>query len=96
LINMRSQLPVNPTLCHFRRYPVRSLGHLDALLVEVPKGAGIGENSCSMTCVVDEFELRRRALAAQLPQWKVDWLLVSFLANVRYLTGYTGNNGFVL
>jgi len=44
----------------------------------------------------NQFEQRRRALAAQLAPQKVDALLVGFLANVRYLTGYTGSNGLLL
>ena len=43
-----------------------------------------------------EFEQRRRAAAEQLAAKKVDALLVSSLANVRYLTGYAGSNGLVL
>ena len=39
---------------------------------------------------------RRSALAAQLPEHKADALLVSFLPNVRYLTGYTGSSGLLL
>ncbi|HTM51027.1 MAG TPA: Xaa-Pro peptidase family protein [Bryobacteraceae bacterium] len=45
---------------------------------------------------VDEFESRRRALAAQLPAKHADALLVTFLPNVRYLTGYTGTSGLLL
>jgi Xaa-Pro aminopeptidase len=43
-----------------------------------------------------EFEQRRQAAAAQLASRKVDGLLVSSPASVRYLTGYTGSNGLVL
>jgi Xaa-Pro aminopeptidase len=43
-----------------------------------------------------EFEQRRSALAQQLAPQGVDALLVSFLANVRYLSGYTGSNGMLL
>src|SRR2546426_4228889 len=43
-----------------------------------------------------EFEQRRRTLAGQLASQKADALLVSFLPNVRYLTGYTGSNGLLL
>src|SRR5258706_13844675 len=43
-----------------------------------------------------EFEQRRSGLAAQLAPLKVDAMLVSFLPNVRYLTGYTGSNGLLL
>src|SRR6185436_9888768 len=39
---------------------------------------------------------RRSALAAQLGPQKVDALLVSYLPNVRYLTGYTGSSGLLL
>jgi Xaa-Pro aminopeptidase len=46
--------------------------------------------------VIDEFEQRRQALASGLAQHKADALLVSFLPNVRYLTGYTGSNGMLL
>src|SRR5438270_9811594 len=43
-----------------------------------------------------EFETRRHALAAQLAPRKVDAMMVSFLPNVLYLTGYTGSNGLLL
>jgi len=43
-----------------------------------------------------EFEQRRGALAAQLAPLKAEALLVSFLPNVRYLTGYTGSSGLLL
>jgi Xaa-Pro aminopeptidase len=33
---------------------------------------------------------------ARLPEWKIDALVVSSPANVRYLTGYAGSNGLVL
>jgi len=46
--------------------------------------------------VTDEFAQRRQTLASGLAQYKVDALLVSFLPNVRYLTGYTGSNGMLL
>jgi Xaa-Pro aminopeptidase len=45
---------------------------------------------------VHSFEQRRHALAAQLAPLKADALLVSFLPNVRYLTGYTGSSGLLL
>jgi Xaa-Pro aminopeptidase len=43
-----------------------------------------------------EIEQRRLTLAARLPELKVDALLVSSPANVRYLTGYAGSNGILL
>jgi Xaa-Pro aminopeptidase len=43
-----------------------------------------------------EFVERRRALALQLAAEKADAILVAFLANVRYLTGFTGSNGMLL
>jgi Xaa-Pro aminopeptidase len=43
-----------------------------------------------------EIEQRRRALAARLPQLKIDALLISSSANVRYLSDYTGSNGLML
>jgi Xaa-Pro aminopeptidase len=43
-----------------------------------------------------EIEQRRQAIAARLPRLKVDALLVSSPANVRYLSDYTGSNGFIL
>ncbi len=45
---------------------------------------------------LDEYAHRRARLSAALPALKVDALFVSFLANVRYLTGYTGSNGMLL
>jgi Xaa-Pro aminopeptidase len=43
-----------------------------------------------------EIEQRRRSLSARLPELKIDALLVSSPANVRYLTGYAGSNGILL
>ena len=43
-----------------------------------------------------EPEQRRRAVAAGLAELKLDALLVSSPASVRYLTGYTGSNGLAL
>jgi len=43
-----------------------------------------------------EIEQRRRTLSARLPELKIDALLLSSPANVRYLTGYAGSNGILL
>jgi Xaa-Pro aminopeptidase len=43
-----------------------------------------------------EVDQRRQATADRLPEKKIDALLVSSPANVRYLTGYAGSNGLVL
>lgn len=43
-----------------------------------------------------EFEQRRRAAADRLAGAKVEALLVSSPANVRYLSGYSGSNGLML
>jgi Xaa-Pro aminopeptidase len=43
-----------------------------------------------------EYEARRRALASEFARRKIDALFVSFLPNVRYLTGFTGSNGALL
>ena len=43
-----------------------------------------------------EIEQRRHVLSARLPELKIDALLVSSPANLRYLTGYTGSNGLLL
>ena len=43
-----------------------------------------------------ELEQRRRAVQAALTANKVDALLVSSPANLRYLTGYAGSNGLAL
>jgi Xaa-Pro aminopeptidase len=43
-----------------------------------------------------EIDQRRRNLSARLPELKIDALLVSSAANVRYLTGYAGSNGILL
>jgi Xaa-Pro aminopeptidase len=43
-----------------------------------------------------ELEYRRRSLAARLAEHKVDGLLISSPANIRYLSGYTGSNGLML
>lgn len=43
-----------------------------------------------------EIEQRRQALAARLPELKIDALLVTAPANVRYLSDYAGSNGLML
>jgi Xaa-Pro aminopeptidase len=43
-----------------------------------------------------EIEQRQQAATALLPAHKLDALLVSSRASVRYLTGYSGSNGLVL
>jgi len=43
-----------------------------------------------------EIDQRRRALSSRLPELKIDSLLVTSPANVRYLTGYAGSNGILL
>lgn len=39
---------------------------------------------------------KKALLRKQLPKQKVDGILVTDLANVRYLTGFTGSSGFVI
>jgi Xaa-Pro aminopeptidase len=43
-----------------------------------------------------EIEQRRRAVSAALADRKIEALLISSLANVRYLTGFAGSSGLVL
>jgi Xaa-Pro aminopeptidase len=43
-----------------------------------------------------EIDQRRRSLSVRLPELKIDALLVSSPANLRYLTGYAGSNGLLL
>ena len=43
-----------------------------------------------------DYAARLRRLESQLPEAKVDALLVSALCNIHYLTGFTGSNGFLL
>ena len=43
-----------------------------------------------------EYQQRRRLAAEGLAARKLDTLVVTSLANVRYLTGFTGSNGLVL
>jgi Xaa-Pro aminopeptidase len=43
-----------------------------------------------------EFEQRRQGVSAALGDRKIDALLVSSPASIRYLTGYAGSNGLVL
>jgi Xaa-Pro aminopeptidase len=45
---------------------------------------------------LSEIEQRRRAVSHQLASHKVDALIVSSGANVRYLSGYAGSNGLML
>ena len=44
----------------------------------------------------NEFAPRRAAVALGLAERKLDALLVGFGPNVRYLTGFTGDNGNLL
>ena len=44
----------------------------------------------------DEFQGRRARVSAEFKERKVDALAVSFGANLRYLTGFTGSNGLLL
>ena len=46
--------------------------------------------------VMTEFQSRRTSLIEQFAELKIDALFVSFLPNVRYLTGFTGSNGLLL
>jgi Xaa-Pro aminopeptidase len=43
-----------------------------------------------------DLEKRRQAVGERLSGLKIDALIVSSLANVRYLTGYAGSNGLLL
>jgi Xaa-Pro aminopeptidase len=43
-----------------------------------------------------ELEQRRRSASSQLDALKVEALLVSSPASIRYLTGYSGSNGLIL
>jgi Xaa-Pro aminopeptidase len=45
---------------------------------------------------LSEFPQRRQGVASALASHKIEALLVSSPASVRYLTGYTGSNGLVL
>ena len=44
----------------------------------------------------NEFVERRRSIAAGLESRKIDALLVAAPPNVRYLSGFTGDNGNLL
>jgi Xaa-Pro aminopeptidase len=43
-----------------------------------------------------DHSLRRNRLAARLPELGIDAALITHLPNVRYLTGFTGSNGYVV
>ena len=45
---------------------------------------------------MSEYAQRRKRIARQLNEHKLDVLLVSGLPNVRYLSGFTGSNGLLL
>ena len=45
---------------------------------------------------MSDFEARRGALAERLPEQKLDAALISHGANLRYLTGFTGDNAALL
>src|ERR1035437_2157556 len=44
----------------------------------------------------NQYERRRQAVAAALPERKLDCLLVAFSPNLRYLSGFTGSSGALL
>jgi Xaa-Pro aminopeptidase len=46
--------------------------------------------------VSDEFAARRRLVSAGLENRELDAMLLTSLANVRYLTGFTGSNAVML
>ncbi|MGA3098542.1 MAG: Xaa-Pro peptidase family protein [Bryobacteraceae bacterium] len=48
------------------------------------------------TAATNEFEERRRAVAAGLAERKLDGFLAAFSPNLRYLSGFTGSNGNLL
>src|ERR1700704_3295979 len=39
---------------------------------------------------------RLRRLQTALPEHKLDWFLVTYLPNIRYLSGFTGSAGILL
>ncbi len=45
---------------------------------------------------MDEYRTRRNRVSAVLSEHKLEALLVTYPANVRYLTGFTGSNGLLL
>ncbi len=49
-----------------------------------------------MTSNQTEIQQRRGDIAARLEELKADALLISSSANVRYLSGFSGSNGFVV
>jgi Xaa-Pro aminopeptidase len=54
------------------------------------------ERGASAAACPDEFRERRSRVAAGLSDRKLDALLVSQGANLRYLSGFTGSNGLLL
>ena len=55
-----------------------------------------GSWTISAVEVTDRRPERRAALAARLDEAHLDGLIVSHLANIRYLTGFTGSSGTLL
>lgn len=49
-----------------------------------------------MAFVDNRFEERRRAVATELAERRIDKLLITHLVNLRYLTGFSGSNGALL
>jgi Xaa-Pro aminopeptidase len=72
------------------------LGRLIPSVTEVEAVLVLNRRVFSYTRSLSEFEQRRRDAASRLGEWKIDALLVSSPANIRYLSGYSGSNGLIL
>ena len=64
--------------------------------IREPQFRGAGPQQAGKLARLTEINQRRQDIVARFGELKIDALLVSWPANVRYLSNYSGSNGLVL